>query len=256
MSNPTLHTRANLNFDEASALTDRIRTTTESLWSLLLEAHERKAWTALGYDTWQGYVETEFGMHRRTSYKLLDQARVIAAIGEAAGVCPIGHIDISEYAARELKPVLPALTDEIRTRIEQGEKPAEAVRAVVKAKREERKTAPPVQMAKPDVDPETGTTAEDVEPDPWEELKHERREVARLEAQVAALSATDQGAEVLKWTTMYAQLEGRLRQEMANGNEARRQATRQGATLKKIREALGVERDSEIIAALRTQLAA
>lgn len=110
--------------DQARALTDRIRDAVEATWALLLEAHEQRAWAALGYSTWAEYVGAEFDMGRQYSYRLLDQGRVIRAIEEATadvthgsrgGVSPIG--DISEHTARQIKPHLDDVTDEIEERL-------------------------------------------------------------------------------------------------------------------------------------------
>jgi hypothetical protein len=43
---------------------------------LILEAHDRRAWQALGYPTWQAYVKKEFNLSRSRSYQLLDRAKV------------------------------------------------------------------------------------------------------------------------------------------------------------------------------------
>jgi hypothetical protein len=72
-----------LGADEARALTDEIKGATERLYALLLQAHEGRAWSALGYDSWRDYAMTEFGMSQSRAYQLLDQGRVIQAI-EAA----------------------------------------------------------------------------------------------------------------------------------------------------------------------------
>lgn len=90
--------------EEARRLTDEIRGAAERVWSLLLEAHERQAWMALGYSTWADYVKAEFNMSRSRSYQMLDQGRVIKAIEEVTGVST--NVDISEAAARDLKPRL------------------------------------------------------------------------------------------------------------------------------------------------------
>lgn len=120
---------------EAQAITDRIRNAVDQLWSLLLEAHDRRAWRALGHTSWEAYVTTEFGMTRQHSYRLLDQGRVIHAIEEAAGkVSPSG--DISEAAARDIKSVLPEVKAEIKQRIEAGENPETVVKETVDAARE------------------------------------------------------------------------------------------------------------------------
>ena len=91
--------------DEARQLTERIRSTADALWQLLAEAHDRGAWRALGYDTFKAYVEGEFQMSKRHAYRLLDQARVIDALTESAGVTH-GSLAVPERTARELKPHL------------------------------------------------------------------------------------------------------------------------------------------------------
>lgn len=101
---------ADLSAVEARAITTRIKEAAESIWSLLLEAHDRKAWTALGYRTWADYVQVEFDMGRAHSYRLLDQGRVIREIGS---VSPSGDIQLTEAETREIKPVLAAVKDEI-----------------------------------------------------------------------------------------------------------------------------------------------
>ncbi len=105
---------------EARELTDRIKAAVEQVWALLLEAHERDAWSALGYTTWEEYVRGEFHMSRRRSYQLLDQGRVIRAIGET--VCTDVHtvspaVEVTEAEARDIKPVLPAVVEAVRDRV-------------------------------------------------------------------------------------------------------------------------------------------
>ncbi len=92
-------------FEEARDLTHRIRRCLDRAWQLLLEAHERRAWVALAYTTWEKYVRTEFNLTRQHSYRLLDQEKVILEIEKAAGVSPVGDI-VTERVARDLKPVL------------------------------------------------------------------------------------------------------------------------------------------------------
>lgn len=152
---------------DATALTRRIRTAVDDLWEMLLEAHDRKAWKVLGYATWEAYVTTEFSMSRRHSYRLLDQGRVINAVRRATGVlCPSGsqnrtgrgrtrtlsapsaNIDISERDARDLKPDLPAVTEEIKGRVEAGEDPKKAVDETIAAKRAAKEKAKAEKHAK------------------------------------------------------------------------------------------------------------
>lgn len=121
----------------AKKLTKKIKGATDHLWYLLIDAHDGKAWKALGYATWEAYVKAEFGMGRAHSYRLLDQGRIIQAIEEATGgLSPSG--DISEAVARDLKADLPALTEEIKAKVDAGEVPAKAVADTVAAKRAEK----------------------------------------------------------------------------------------------------------------------
>lgn len=129
-----------MNETEARALTERIKAQAEQLWRLLLEAHERKAWTALGYETWAAYIYGEFERERDWGYRLVRQGQVIRAIEEATGV--LGSIQISTEAAQAIKPSLPALTAEIRERVAAGEDPEEAVQETVAAARAKKNPTP------------------------------------------------------------------------------------------------------------------
>jgi hypothetical protein len=107
---------------EARALTDSIRATADALWSLLLEAHERRAWAALGYDRWEDYVATEFDMSRSNSYRLLDQARVVreieTAVAEVVDVPHAGHVvAITQRDAEDIKPSVGAVTEGIKNQL-------------------------------------------------------------------------------------------------------------------------------------------
>jgi hypothetical protein len=99
----------------ARALTDRIRHAVGDVCLLLWEAHQSRAWSALGYRTWQDYVRGEFHISRTRSYELLDHARVVRAVEDASGVSAIA--DINVLTARQLKPRLPQLIEAIRTRL-------------------------------------------------------------------------------------------------------------------------------------------
>jgi hypothetical protein len=103
--------------DRASArtLTERIRRARRETCVLLLEAHERRAASALGYATWEQYVTTEFGLSRSRSYELLDQGRVIVSVQSTVGVDELP--DISAYAASQVKTQLPELLRALRARL-------------------------------------------------------------------------------------------------------------------------------------------
>lgn len=134
---PVVPIRRPLSRVEAEHLTDRIRSAAEELWQLLLEAHDCRAWAALGYPSWSAYISTEFDFSRSYAYRLLDQGRVIQGLREA--VSPNGDtpapadIVVSEAEARDLKPVLAVVTDAITeaTRDVPPERLGEVVRRVI-----------------------------------------------------------------------------------------------------------------------------
>jgi hypothetical protein len=136
-----------LSAEDARALTDRIKTTAERLLSLLLEAHERRAWEALGYDSWRTYAVAEFGMSKSRAYQLLDQAKVLREIEAAAGST---DVELTEAEARDIKPMLGEVAAEIRERVAEGppEQVADVVKSVVKEQRSRRRRRPPRPTAK------------------------------------------------------------------------------------------------------------
>lgn len=130
--------------DEAREITDRIKGAVESAWRLLLEAHDRCAWSALGYGSWRDYAQTEFGIGQSRAYQLLDQARVVREIEAASGST---KVEITEREARDLKPHL----EEVKADIAQAvaalpdptpEAVAETVRVSVSRKREQVRAKP------------------------------------------------------------------------------------------------------------------
>ena len=58
----------------AEKLTLRIRNNGAALFTLIQEAHDRKAWAALGYKSWAAYVDAELPFSRATSYRYLSAA--------------------------------------------------------------------------------------------------------------------------------------------------------------------------------------
>ncbi len=103
-----------LNEVEARILTDEIRNTSRQVCVLLLEAHDRYAWSALGYTTWEQYVRQELGLSRTRSYELLSQGRVVVSIQKAATLPEMP--DISAYAAEQIKPYLSEVIEALRVR--------------------------------------------------------------------------------------------------------------------------------------------
>ncbi|TMC06075.1 MAG: hypothetical protein E6J41_19985 [Chloroflexi bacterium] len=103
---------------EAALLTERIRAATRRVCLLLLKAHEGRAWIALGYSSWNQYVRSEFSISRSRSYELLDQARVVLRLRDAAGTQTVP--EVSAYLALHIKPRLGQIAQDIQERVEQA----------------------------------------------------------------------------------------------------------------------------------------
>ena len=100
---------------QARALTDTIKRDAAALWFKLLDAYERRAWEALGYDNWATYCGTEFGFGKAHGYRLLKAARVHQAVG-----LHVETRDMTEAQTRVLKKLSPdaleKVTEMIRAR--------------------------------------------------------------------------------------------------------------------------------------------
>lgn len=55
---------ADLQPDEARSLTEQIKTLLGASWEMVKQAYQRRAWAALGYDSWDHYCAAEFGSTR------------------------------------------------------------------------------------------------------------------------------------------------------------------------------------------------
>ena len=116
-----------LTMDQAVKLTETIRNASEVLWVLISRAHAGKAWVALGYESWEGYVYAEFDMSRSRSYQILDQGKVIREIQAAV---PEGtEIHMTEAAARDLRGILDEVIPQIKEKTV-GLEPKEATLVV------------------------------------------------------------------------------------------------------------------------------
>lgn len=141
-----------MNKVEAKALTDRIRNAVDGLGSLVEQAHDRAAWKAMGYSTWEAYVKAEFGFTRQRSYQLLDQGRVAKELASAAGDLS-NAFDISARDASAVKAVLPAVKAQIKAKVAAGETPEKAVAetvAAARADKEQKREEKKVEQAKND----------------------------------------------------------------------------------------------------------
>lgn len=136
-----VHPTVALTRDEAEVLTARIRAGARDLSLLVLEAHERRAWRALSYRTWDSYVRAELGLSRSRSYELIDHARVLITLKSAANL--IEYPNISPHVADQIRPMLGTVVDEIRRRSHSGsgrKAVQDAVRAALAAIKRDRAT--------------------------------------------------------------------------------------------------------------------
>lgn len=254
---------------EARAITDRINDAAGRLCDLLAEAHEREAWRALGYSGWSEYVAGEIGVSRQHAYRMVDHGRVLAALREAAAgdlVSPIGDTDlrqgndlrdpagsVSEFAAREILPVLPQVTEEVRARREAGEPPEQAVREAVANHRPQRAPEPPAPAEQPPAAEPTPPEAGD-EIDATAEWERAEKDLQHARETIAALQKDDTTRELAALAEKYHRLDGRLQQEMRTRSEAEKAARYGADRLREIRKLLKVERDRDIIPAIQDLL--
>lgn len=128
-----------LTADEARDLTARIRQQAQSLWLLVTEAHDRKAWQALGYEAWATYVRVELQMSQSRAYQLVDTGHVARAAQQVladVNVKPVSNaleiVPTAREAARA-KNQLPALRRQFRTMItKEGLEPRAALKEAIK----------------------------------------------------------------------------------------------------------------------------
>lgn len=104
-----------LNEEEARALTDSIRSTGDLLYTLIARAHRGKAYIALGYNSFEEYIKTEFNMSRSRAYQLLNLSAVTKELESAL---PKGvDISITEAQARDIKDILPGVIERVKEKI-------------------------------------------------------------------------------------------------------------------------------------------
>jgi hypothetical protein len=88
----------------------------------LAAAHAYRDWSTLGYASFEGYVRDQFGVGRAHAYRLLDKAKVLALLADAAGIVQGEMPELPERAVRRVKADLPAVAAAIRAGTER--KPA------------------------------------------------------------------------------------------------------------------------------------
>lgn len=67
---------------QARSLTDRIKIGVEAVWELIIQAYTERAWSALGYQSWDDYCTREFGT-ARLRLPREERAEVVASLRES-----------------------------------------------------------------------------------------------------------------------------------------------------------------------------
>ncbi|UDM05414.1 hypothetical protein [Streptomyces longhuiensis] len=135
------------------------------------DAHAARIWLPLGHSSWASYCGAEFGISRAQAYRLLDVARVLAAIHDAATAStdlsrtrdtdPAAALDyglsqraLIDVAARRAD-VARLITRRLATLTHTGQQPLDepAVREVVRQAVHDIRTTPPPPPACPSADP-------------------------------------------------------------------------------------------------------
>lgn len=231
---------------EAVAITRKINLNAGALAELLTEAHERLAWSAMGYSSWREYATGELSISQSRAYQLLNQGQVQAALSEAVST----KVEIPESVTRDIKKRdIPRIAKDAKRRVQKGATPKAAARAAVKAARKPKAAKPPARKPSPPVIP--FPVRDEFAPNFEHEFRDAQERVEQLETELKALRATDRAGEIMKWVTKYRALEGRLRGAMATSAEAQKQAKYGTLKLAAIRTLLKVESNKEILPAIR-----
>lgn len=88
---------------EARAITLSIKAYAKQTCFKLADAHDGRAYLAMGYDTFEAYCAVELDISRSRGYQLLRHAAAMREIGEAAGIDPVStNVDTTEGQTRAI----------------------------------------------------------------------------------------------------------------------------------------------------------
>lgn len=88
---------------EAKAITLSIKAYAKQTCFKLADAHDGRAYLAMGYDTFEAYCAAELDISRSRGYQLLRHAAAMREIGEAAGIDPVStNVDTTEGQTRAI----------------------------------------------------------------------------------------------------------------------------------------------------------
>lgn len=157
--------RPTLNAEEARLLTTEIQRTTIRLWLLVVEAHDRAAHFALGYESWDDYVRAELKMSPSRSYQLLDTGNVMRELA-VAGVDVQSIAPPPARVIARIKDRLPDVRRVARKAIKDGVTIDESLRELARQPRPKREgttsaATSTVPAARVDMDTGDGGKQED-----------------------------------------------------------------------------------------------
>lgn len=119
----------------------------------------------------------------------------------------------------------------------------ERVEAAAKPEKAERREAPP--------SPEPEHEPIDLEISPIEEWERVEKELGKAQKTIETLSRDDKGRAIIELQARIAGLEARIGQLTTTAREAQKQADLQGRVLRKVRELLGLQNNSDIVSAIQ-----
>lgn len=96
---------------EAEALTSSIRAYAKVTCFKLADAHQGRAYLAMGYDSFEEYCATELDISRSRGYQLLRHAATMRELADAAGIDPVStNVHTAEGQTRSLDTTAVAAT--------------------------------------------------------------------------------------------------------------------------------------------------
>ena len=138
---------------EAVAIPHSIKAYAKQTCFKLADAHDGRAYLAMGYDTFEAYCTAELDISRSRGYQLLRHAAAMREIGEAAGIDPVStNVDTTEGQTRAIDTT--AVAGAVAERVAAEPEADEARRAeIVDEVIEEHRV---VTKRTTTIDPETG----------------------------------------------------------------------------------------------------
>jgi hypothetical protein len=155
MTNETDTSLPTMSVDDAKHLTDEIKSALDDVWDLVARAYRENASQVLGYDSWDTYIEAEFGTHRirvpreeqwLVVMSLRDSGLTVRDMESATGISKSTVLRHLSQMGHRAKPTpdttatrIVSSLDKIRTRLEnlyqraESEALAESQRAAITA---------------------------------------------------------------------------------------------------------------------------